>query len=412
MIVSFFSVGCLTTGGIVWTTVLQRSVPARMIGRVSSLDWVLSLGLAPLSYALTGPIADAFGARSTLLWCGVVGGVVLRLVLPRRARRSRRLGERGRDEHHGRRGLSSGTKAWQSRASRLSSVAACSRARSRTRSSASSRGASTSRCTSTTASPASRSSGSSTARCRRRSTGSGAASPRRSWSFRTVASPSTSRPRSCARRARRSTCRSRSRFSRRRGSFPPERLEEHAAVGELGLDGRLRRVGGVLAVAEAATRAAIDRLICPVDSAAEAALAGVEPVPARHLAEAVAYLRGETKLEWVGSKRTRAGGAPARSGRRARPRARTARARDRRRRQAQPSARRAAGHRQDDARAPAAGSPPAARAVRGARGDADPLRRRARLRRAPADHHAAVSRAASQRVDSGDRRRRLGPATG
>src|SRR3954470_13610189 len=83
--------------------------------------------------------------------------------------------------------------------------------------------------------------------------------------------------------------------------FPAERLDEHAAVGELGLDGRLRRVGGVLAVAEAATRAAIDRLICPVDSAAEAALAGVQPVPARHLAEAVAYLRGETKLEWVGS---------------------------------------------------------------------------------------------------------------
>src|SRR5213593_2618815 len=39
--------------------------------------------------------------------------------------------------------------------------------------------------------------------------------------------------------------------------FPQERLDEHAAVGELGLDGRLRRVGGVLAVAEAATRAAI-----------------------------------------------------------------------------------------------------------------------------------------------------------
>jgi magnesium chelatase family protein len=81
----------------------------------------------------------------------------------------------------------------------------------------------------------------------------------------------------------------------------PERLEQHAAVGELGLDGRLRRVGGVLAVAEAATRASIGRLICPADSAAEAALAGVEPVPARHLAEAVAYLRGETKLAWVAS---------------------------------------------------------------------------------------------------------------
>ena len=77
MIVSFFSVGCLTTGGIVWTTVLQQSVPARMIGRVSSLDWILTLGLAPLSYALTAPIANALGARSTLLWSGIVSGAVL-----------------------------------------------------------------------------------------------------------------------------------------------------------------------------------------------------------------------------------------------------------------------------------------------------------------------------------------------
>src|SRR6266545_2510207 len=75
------------------------------------------------------------------------------------------------------------------------------------------------------------------------------------------------------------------------GQIPAERLAEHAAVGELGLDGRLRRVGGVLAVAEGATRAAIDKLLCPAECAAEAALAGVEPIPVRHLAEAVAYLR-------------------------------------------------------------------------------------------------------------------------
>src|SRR5438309_10458245 len=80
--------------------------------------------------------------------------------------------------------------------------------------------------------------------------------------------------------------------------FPPERLRGHAAVGELGLDGRLRRVGGVLAVAEGAARAGIDRLLCAADSAAEAALAGVQPIPVRHLAEAVAYLRGETELHW------------------------------------------------------------------------------------------------------------------
>jgi DHA3 family tetracycline resistance protein-like MFS transporter len=81
MIVSFFSLACLTTGGIVWTTVLQRSVPAGMIGRVSSVDWVLSLALAPVSYALIVPISNALGARTTLLWSGVIGGAVMLLVL-------------------------------------------------------------------------------------------------------------------------------------------------------------------------------------------------------------------------------------------------------------------------------------------------------------------------------------------
>ncbi len=92
--------------------------------------------------------------------------------------------------------------------------------------------------------------------------------------------------------------------------FPPERLNGHAAVGELGLDGRLRRVGGVLAVAEGAARAGIDRLLCAPDSAAEAALAGVQPIPVRHLAEAVAYLRGETELHWEPSENGRAHALP------------------------------------------------------------------------------------------------------
>jgi magnesium chelatase family protein len=81
--------------------------------------------------------------------------------------------------------------------------------------------------------------------------------------------------------------------------IPPDRLNEHAAVGELALDGRVRPVGGVLAVAEGATRAGIDRLLCAPECAAEAALADVEPVPVRHLAEVVAYLRGEVELPWT-----------------------------------------------------------------------------------------------------------------
>ncbi len=74
--------------------------------------------------------------------------------------------------------------------------------------------------------------------------------------------------------------------------IPAERLARHAALGELALDGRVRPVPGALVAAEAARRAGLERLICPSESAREAALAGIEPVPVEHLAEAGAYLRG------------------------------------------------------------------------------------------------------------------------
>ncbi len=77
--------------------------------------------------------------------------------------------------------------------------------------------------------------------------------------------------------------------------LPNERLEVHAAVGELALDGRIRPVRGAFAVAEGARRSGFDLILCAPESAPEAALAGVDPVPVRHLAEAVAYLRGELR---------------------------------------------------------------------------------------------------------------------
>ncbi len=81
--------------------------------------------------------------------------------------------------------------------------------------------------------------------------------------------------------------------------LPADRLANHAAIGELALDGRLRPVAGVLAAAEGARRAGLGRLLCAAESAAEAALAGIEPIPARHLAEVVGYLRGEYEPEPV-----------------------------------------------------------------------------------------------------------------
>jgi hypothetical protein len=46
-----------------------------MLGRVSSLDWLISIGLLPLSFALTAPIAAVFGVRATLIGAAAIGGV-------------------------------------------------------------------------------------------------------------------------------------------------------------------------------------------------------------------------------------------------------------------------------------------------------------------------------------------------
>jgi MFS family permease len=65
-----------TAGTIVWATAKQRHVPAALLGRVSSLDWLISIGLLPLSFALTGPVSGAIGAQATLVGAGVLGGLV------------------------------------------------------------------------------------------------------------------------------------------------------------------------------------------------------------------------------------------------------------------------------------------------------------------------------------------------
>jgi len=65
-----------TAGTIAWATAKQRHVPASLLGRVSSLDWLISIGLLPVSYALAGPVSSAIGVRSTLIGAGVLGAVV------------------------------------------------------------------------------------------------------------------------------------------------------------------------------------------------------------------------------------------------------------------------------------------------------------------------------------------------
>ena len=76
MVVCFAFNLCESAGLIVWLTLKQSRVPARLLGRVSSLDWFISIGLMPLSYALAGPVAGILGVRPTLIWAGALGATV------------------------------------------------------------------------------------------------------------------------------------------------------------------------------------------------------------------------------------------------------------------------------------------------------------------------------------------------
>ncbi|WP_395242593.1 MFS transporter [Agromyces sp. MMS24-K17] len=73
MVIALFLVGVLFDGAqVLWGTLLQRRVPPAMLGRVSSLDFFVSLALMPLSMAVAGPVGEAIGLAPAFLIAGLV----------------------------------------------------------------------------------------------------------------------------------------------------------------------------------------------------------------------------------------------------------------------------------------------------------------------------------------------------
>jgi MFS family permease len=70
-----------------WETALAQHIPPGALSRVSAWDWMGSLALLPLGYALAGPLASAVGARTVLGVGSAIGMVLLVIgVLPRQTR--------------------------------------------------------------------------------------------------------------------------------------------------------------------------------------------------------------------------------------------------------------------------------------------------------------------------------------
>ena len=81
MIVAMATEASITILVVIWFTLVQRLVPNDLLGRVTSLDWMISIAGVPLSFAIVGPVASAIGARMTLVLGGILGGGITLAVM-------------------------------------------------------------------------------------------------------------------------------------------------------------------------------------------------------------------------------------------------------------------------------------------------------------------------------------------
>ncbi|MFY1621014.1 tetracycline efflux MFS transporter Tet(V) [Micromonospora sp. WMMD736] len=73
---------------VIWGTLLQRRVPRNMLGRVSSLDFFVSLVFMPVSFAIVGPLSKVVSMQTIFLVAGAVP-IVLAVIAMAAARMPR-----------------------------------------------------------------------------------------------------------------------------------------------------------------------------------------------------------------------------------------------------------------------------------------------------------------------------------
>ncbi len=69
---AFVITGTLMYGNILWYPIMQEIVPPELLGRASSVDWLVSLSLSPLGVLVSGALAGVIGTRVTML----IGGCI------------------------------------------------------------------------------------------------------------------------------------------------------------------------------------------------------------------------------------------------------------------------------------------------------------------------------------------------
>ena len=89
MVAASFLVGVTDGAGtVIWGTLLQRRVPPEMLGRVSSLDFFVSLAFMPVSMAIAGPLSKVVSMQTIFAVAGILP-IILALIALAAARMPR-----------------------------------------------------------------------------------------------------------------------------------------------------------------------------------------------------------------------------------------------------------------------------------------------------------------------------------
>jgi len=60
----------------IYLTTMQIKVPSDKMGRITSIDYAISLAITPIATIIAGPLAELFGVANLFLYCAILGSII------------------------------------------------------------------------------------------------------------------------------------------------------------------------------------------------------------------------------------------------------------------------------------------------------------------------------------------------
>lgn len=64
----------------IYLTIMQKKVPADKMGRISSIDWAISMAISPIGALIAWPLAEIFGVPNLFVLCSI-SGVIITIII-------------------------------------------------------------------------------------------------------------------------------------------------------------------------------------------------------------------------------------------------------------------------------------------------------------------------------------------